>query len=197
MKFSLATAISSSVLLLASLLSTATAEPSGVDKDDMPEFPVKAIAMFRNNATVAGTVLFSQESINSPTEIFANITGLDANTEHGLHIHELGDLIEGCASLGAHYNPFNTTHGAPDAADDKHHAGDFGNVVADANGMAILNLKMKTVQLVGPHSVIGRGIVLHSGKDDLGLGDSPLSLTTGNSGDRLACGVIGRAASDA
>lgn len=36
-----------------------------------------------------------------------------------------------------------------------------------------------------------RGVVLHSGEDDLGLGNSPLSNTTGNSGDRSACGVIG------
>lgn len=36
-----------------------------------------------------------------------------------------------------------------------------------------------------------RGIVVHAGEDDLGLGDSPLSKTTGNSGDRVACGVIG------
>lgn len=39
--------------------------------------------------------------------------------------------------------------------------------------------------------MLSRGIVLHSGEDDLGLGDSPLSNTTGNSGDRTACGIIG------
>lgn len=36
-----------------------------------------------------------------------------------------------------------------------------------------------------------RAVVIHSGQDDLGLGGTPLSNTTGNSGSRVACGVIG------
>lgn len=47
------------------------------------------------------------------------------------------------------------------------------------------------VSLIGQHSVIGRSIVVHENVDDYGKGGHELSLTTGNAGGRLACGVIG------
>lgn len=45
--------------------------------------------------------------------------------------------------------------------------------------------------LSGPRSIIGRGLVIHNNSDDLGKGGTPDSLTTGNSGSRIACAVIG------
>ena len=47
------------------------------------------------------------------------------------------------------------------------------------------------VQLFGVNSVIGRSCVLHKNEDDLGTTEHPDSKTTGNSGPRIACGVIG------
>ena len=44
---------------------------------------------------------------------------------------------------------------------------------------------------MGPHSVIGRTVVLHADQDDLGLTDHKESKTTGAAGARIACGVIG------
>lgn len=41
--------------------------------------------------------------------------------------------------------------------------------------------------------MLGRSVVVHAGEDDLGHGNSADSKTTGNSGARLACGVIGLA----
>ena len=41
------------------------------------------------------------------------VSGLTPNMKHGIHVHEFGDTSEGCMSMGAHYNPFNKTHGAP------------------------------------------------------------------------------------
>jgi len=81
------------------------------------------------------------------------------------------------------------THGAPE--DTVRHVGDLGNVQANAEGEATINITDSIISLTGTHSILGRSIVIHSGEDDLGKGDSPLSSTTGNSGDRLACGVIG------
>nr|QNN89394.1 SOD [Spilarctia obliqua nucleopolyhedrovirus] len=46
------------------------------------------------------------------------------------------------------------------------------------------------ISLFGPLSILGRSLVVHTDRDDLGLTDNPLSKITGNSGGRLACGII-------
>ena len=105
---------------------------------------------------------------------------------HGLHVHACGDLDRGCDAAGAHYNPHGRSHGGPDHS--PRHPGDFGNVLADANGDARLDLLVPRTRL---GALVGRSLVLHRGADDLGRGAPRAeSLKTGNSGARLACGVI-------
>ncbi|KAF9934227.1 Superoxide dismutase [Cu-Zn] [Linnemannia zychae] len=150
---------------------------------------VKAVCVFRaNEKGIAGTVRFTQESEDTPVHIQAEITGAPAGA-HGFHVHEFGDNTNGCISAGAHYNPFQKTHGGPSAS--VRHAGDLGNIIVDGNGVGKLDFFDTQVKLIGPHSVIGRTVVFHEGEDDLGLGGAELSLSTGNAGGRLACGVIG------
>jgi superoxide dismutase, Cu-Zn family len=69
--------------------------------------------------------------------------------------------------------------------------GDLGNIVADEHGVAVADVVDAVVQLLGPHSVIGRSEVVTAGADDKGRGGHENSLTTGNSGPRIAAGVIG------
>jgi superoxide dismutase, Cu-Zn family len=83
------------------------------------------------------------------------------------------------------------THGAP--GDEQRMVGDLGNIVADEQGVAVVDITDTTVQLLGPHSVIGRSILIAAGEDDQGRGGHENSLTTGNSGPRVAAGVIGLA----
>ncbi|EQK97331.1 Superoxide dismutase [Ophiocordyceps sinensis CO18] len=64
----------------------------------------------------------------------------------------------------------------------------MGNVKTDANGVAKGTLKDSQIKLIGPHSVIGRTVVVHAGTDDLGKGGHEQSLSTGNAGGRPACG---------
>ena len=71
--------------------------------------------------------------------------------------------------------------------------GDLGNVQADENGVASVKIEDKLVKLFGPHSVIGRSIVIFAGADDTGRGGQENSVTTGNAGPRIAFGVIGMA----
>ena len=71
------------------------------------------------------------------------------------------------------------------------HHGDLGNIEADADGKGVYQATDDNMQLSGPLSIIGRSMVCHADEDDLGLGGHELSLTTGNAGARLACGVIG------
>ena len=87
-------------------------------------------------ATVpTGFVRFKQ---SSATVVTATISGLAPNSKHGIHVHELGDLTNGCASLGAHWNPFGEVHGGLESI--HRHAGDLGNIVANAEGIATLSV---------------------------------------------------------
>ena len=136
---------------------------------------------------VNGLVKLTQEH-GKQTKISAKITGLTPG-EHGFHIHQFGNLTEGCKTAGPHFNPANCVHGGPTS--EVRHVGDLGNVTAGEDGVAEYEIEDPLVQLCGDNSVIGRSFVVHAGVDDLGLGGHELSSTTGNAGGRLACGVIG------
>ena len=133
---------------------------------------------------VKGSILLMQAP-GTPTLIKGTITGLEPGA-HGFHIHEFGDMSDGCKSMGGHYNPDNVNHGDLNEG----HVGDLGNIEADDNGKADFSIKAHRVDLIGDRSVVGRGIVVHADPDDLGKGGDEESLKTGNAGDRLACGVI-------
>lgn len=70
------------------------------------------------------------------------------------------------------------------------HVGDLGNIRANENGEADVNIKDFIISFTGKNNIVGRAIVVHSGEDDLGKGNTTLSASTGNSGDRWACGII-------
>uniref|UniRef100_A0A4Y1PAW0 Superoxide dismutase [Cu-Zn] n=1 Tax=Closterium ehrenbergii TaxID=102165 RepID=A0A4Y1PAW0_CLOEH len=152
---------------------------------------LKAVAVLTGTAGVSGTVTFSQDG-SGPTQVVGKITGLKPGL-HGLHIHALGDTTNGCMSTGPHFNPKNLSHGAPE--DKERHAGDLGNVVANAAGVAEFTKTDAQIPLAGADSILGRAVVVHADPDDLGKGGHELSKTTGNAGGRLACGVIGLQAS--
>jgi Cu-Zn family superoxide dismutase len=132
------------------------------------------------DSKVKGKVTFVKQA--EGVEITAELSGLTPG-EHGFHIHEWGDCsaADG-SSAGSHYNPAGAPHGPPDAA--QRHAGDFGNITADAQGNAKYSRVDKGLTLSGPNSIIGRSIILHANRDDF-------SQPVGNAGGRVACGVIG------
>ncbi|KAK0454197.1 superoxide dismutase [Desarmillaria tabescens] len=143
-----------------------------------------------NRLALTGSVIFQQDQSDGPVKVSGRIQGLDPSALRGFHVHEFGNLPGNCTSAGAHYNPFNTTHGAPTDDINHRHIGDLGNIKSDDKGVANLDFSDHIIKLEGPMSIIGRSVVVHTGTDDLGRGGTPLSLTTGNSGDRAACGVI-------
>lgn len=148
--------------------------------------PIKAVCVLKKDK-IDG-VIYLDELPNKKTRIYGTINGLKPG-QHGIHIHESGDLTDGCKSACAHYNPFHKKHGGPH--DKERHVGDLGNVVADKNGKAIFDLEDNLVKLKGKYSVIGRSIIIHEDPDDLGKGGHEDSLTTGHAGARLVCAVIG------
>ena len=130
---------------------------------------------------VSGTVTFTP--VTGGVRIVADVTGLTPG-EHGFHIHEFGDCsAPDATSAGGHFNPHHTQHGAPDAA--VRHAGDFGNLEADASGKANYERVDTTISLDGADSIVGHGVIVHEKVDDL------KTQPTGNAGARVACGVIG------
>jgi Cu-Zn family superoxide dismutase len=150
--------------------------------------PLKAVAVLHPTAEnkVSGTVTFTEEA--DGVRVQADITGLSPG-KHGFHVHEFGDCTAAdLASAGGHFNPTNKPHAGPDAA--QRHAGDMGNVEADASGAAKLDYVDHEMSLTNDErSVIGRSVIVHAKADDL------KSQPAGDSGARIACGVIGRAKS--
>ncbi|ONK63418.1 uncharacterized protein A4U43_C07F14930 [Asparagus officinalis] len=122
-----------------------------------------------------------------PTTINGRVSGLTPG-HHGFHVHALSDTTNGCNSTGPHFNPTEKEHGAPE--DEVRHVGDLGNLNAGKEGNVEFNIVDKQIKLSGPHSVIGRAIVVHADSDDLGRGRLELSKETGNAGERIACGEI-------
>jgi Cu-Zn family superoxide dismutase len=133
----------------------------------------------KSNSKVTGTVTFTK--VGDEVQVVADIQNLTPG-KHGFHIHDKGDCsAPDAASAGPHFNPTQKHHGGPDTAD--HHSGDLGNVTADASGKAHLDWKGK-LSLTGTDSIIGKSVVVHEKEDDLKTDPS------GNSGARIACGVI-------
>ena len=149
------------------------------------ETAVIAQSTLEHSDTVEGLILLIQDPAGGPTLIKGTIRGLEPG-EHGFHIHEYGDLSQGCESAGGHYNPDGVDHGDLENG----HVGDLGNITANEDGVAEFTIKAERVDLVGERSVVGRAIVVHADVDDLGQGGDAESRKTGNAGDRLACGVI-------
>jgi Cu-Zn family superoxide dismutase len=151
-----------------------------------------AIACFNSNSEsefkINGTVKFTKE--NKKIRIDINLSGLTPNHNHGFHVHEAGDLSEKCKSACAHFNPYNKKHGCINSKE--RHVGDIGNIITDKNGNVSISITDKLIKLRGNKAnIIGRSVVIHADKDDCGLGGFPDSLTTGHSGKRIACSVIG------
>ena len=162
------------------------------EKYDGPDHPIWAKCILKDPEEedyVGGVINFVQYP-GQKTQLYGRIQGITPGL-HGFHIHELGDLSEGCASTGGHYNPKGVDHGAHFEDAHNRHDGDLAQVKAGYNGRAVVEQTDCLVDLYGEESVIGRGLVLHAGEDDLGRGGDAGSRANGNAGARIACCVIG------
>lgn len=153
-------------------------------QDDMSIGKAIAVIVPTEGNEAHGVVTFTQT--DDGVRVEAHIMGLTANQEHGFHVHQYGDLSKkDGTSAGGHFNPGGMEHAGP--TDAKRHVGDLGNIKADANGHGMYKRVDKTVSLdmSSPNCIIGRGVVVHGGTDDL------KSQPSGAAGPRIAYGVIG------
>ncbi|HJT17639.1 MAG TPA: superoxide dismutase family protein [Thermoanaerobaculia bacterium] len=132
--------------------------------------------------TAKGTVHFTDVG-DGNVEVQIDLTGVPAGT-HGFHLHEKGACGNNGNDAGGHFNPTGMIHGAPDAV--SHHAGDFGNVTADANGEVHTRITTHSISLKpgDPTNPVGHAVILHANPDDL------VTQPSGNAGARIACGVV-------
>ncbi|ETV92971.1 hypothetical protein H310_12966 [Aphanomyces invadans] len=146
------------------------------------------VTLYGDDATVYGTLVLSQSNEDAKTIVAGSLKGLSAG-KHALHINVFGDVSNNGASTGGVFNPFGKSHGAPD--EEERRVGSLGNIQVDEEGNAKVHIEDPLLKLIGPHSVIGRSVVVHENEDDLGKGGHELSLQNGNAGPIKAFGVIG------
>jgi len=134
--------------------------------------------------TASGSVTFTQRG--DKVVIAASLSGLKPNAEHGFHVHEKGDCSSGDGmSAGGHFNPRAKAHAHYGSGE--RHAGDMPNIRTDASGNANYSFETDLFTIAdGPAGVVGRAVVIHRDPDDY------KSQPAGNSGPRIACGVVQR-----
>ena len=118
--------------------------------------------------------------------VTVEVSGL-APGKHGLHVHATGSCVgPDFTTAGGHFNPLNRRHGLQTS--EGAHGGDLPNLVVGADGrgrfsktVATMRLSPGALSLMDPD---GSAIVIHAAEDD-GVTDA-----TGNSGARIACGVV-------
>lgn len=134
-----------------------------------------------SGSTASGTVTFGQLA-DGAVFVTVDLMGVPPGV-HGFHVHDKGDCGDNGNAAGGHFNPATTAHGAPSA--DPHHAGDFGNVTANAAGRVHTDFTTRSITVeAGPNSVVGHAVILHANPDDL------VTQPTGNAGARIACGIV-------
>lgn len=136
----------------------------------------------RSGSSAKGTVNFVWQG--NDVLVTGNFTGLKPNSEQGFHVHEKGDCsAPDATSAGGHFNPDTKSHGMPGSG--SNHAGDMPNIKSDANGNASYSAKLNGFAVnSSSNGILGRSVVVHRDPDDY------KSQPAGNSGPRIACGLI-------
>jgi Cu-Zn family superoxide dismutase len=136
-----------------------------------------------SGASAGGELQFTAAA--GGVNVTGQLTGLPPGSEHGFHLHERGDCSAPDAkSAGEHFNPDSAPHGGPTAA--ARHLGDLPNVKADDAGGAAVDgtIAGATLRDGGPHDLVGKAVIVHAKVDDY------TTQPSGNSGDRIACGIV-------
>jgi len=141
-----------------------------------------------NLASASGSLVSGRLTLmpmGDGVHIRGELGGFTPGSSHGFHIHETGDCSAADASsAGGHFNPGAQPHGR--AGQGPHHAGDADNLVADARGVAKVDVHIRGLRLGGggASDAVGRAVIAHAAADDY------RSQPAGNAGARVACGVI-------
>lgn len=171
--------------ILVLVAAAAALSMTGCPKKEKPKEPKATKAggniEAKSGSSVSGNVQFEMTG-DDRLKMTLNVQGLTPG-DHGVHIHETGDCSAADASsAGDHFNPDEHPHGAPGAPE--HHAGDLGNINANAQGTGSMSLAVSGLALQGKRGVIGKALIIHEKADDM------KTQPTGAAGGRLGCAVI-------
>ena len=150
-----------------------------------PAPPAALARLVDDKGQAVGSAVFSQE--RGGVRIILDVAGLAAG-DHAVHIHEVGRCEPPAfESAGAHFNPTKAEHGTSNPRGP--HAGDLPDVTVNTEGKGHMEVTAKLVTLDKkvPASLFdadGSAIVIHERADDKRTDPS------GDSGGRIACGVI-------
>jgi superoxide dismutase, Cu-Zn family len=167
-----------SILFLLLLLNSGCKTSAG-----MNVAPVSAVVR-DSSGRVLGNLTVTERRFG--LAITGTLTGLPPGS-HGVHLHQTGRCEPTFEAAGPHWNPDGRQHGLDNPAGP--HRGDLDNVTADAGGTVLFDLRTRTGRLRGDTGILdsdGAAIVVHAAADDYKTDPS------GNSGARIACGVLGQ-----
>jgi superoxide dismutase, Cu-Zn family len=148
--------------------------------------PDGVVTLRSSSGGTVGTLRL-ERTASAGVRMFGVVTGIPTGT-HGIHVHAVGRCdAPAFESAGGHFNPGGRSHGLSNPAGP--HAGDAPNIVADATGRADVDLvfpgaSLRVGHAAGIWDADGSAVIIHAAADDQKTDPS------GNSGARIACGVI-------
>lgn len=175
------------VLPALALVACATTEPNAASTDASAAVSTARSASV-NLASASGSLVSGRLTampMAGGVHFTGEVGGLAPGSTHAIHVHETGDCSAADASsAGGHFNPTNEAHGK--VGTEPHHAGDMINIVADAQGVARVDVHAQGVTLGGnaANDIAGRAVIVHAAPDDY------RSQPSGNAGARVACGLV-------
>jgi Cu-Zn family superoxide dismutase len=168
-------------LLVAALLPLAACSPTPPAGQTPPARALTADLVDAGGRSIGAATITQADGF---VRVTVTASGLQPGL-HGLHVHAVGVCTPpDFASAGPHFNPLQRRHGWQNPGGP--HAGDLRNLEVGADGRARYESVSQHLTLVGPTAIVAdsAALVVHAQTDD------QVTDPTGNSGARIACGVL-------